>query len=282
MWALANSPCRECLPSKNLSISINCYLNVLQYVFVEVLKNFRFSEDRRINWTIGYIRASRRSTTFKSPQHQDESLTLPSINHLTMAATRMAANMVGAPRVAIRRFHHSAPLLKQQNRLPAAYYRGGTSRAVFFRQGDLPADRTRWDNIFRGVIGSPDPNGRQLDGMGGGLSSLSKVCVVGPSSREDADVDYTFVAIGVKNPEVDFSSNCGNMTSAVGPFAVDSGLFRAADGNATVRIHNTNTGKIIHAKFPVNGSEAEADGDLAIDGVAGTGAKIQLAFLNPS
>ncbi|KAB2576676.1 3-methylitaconate isomerase [Lasiodiplodia theobromae] len=139
-----------------------------------------------------------------------------------------------------------------------------------------------WDNIFRGVIGSPDPNGRQLDGMGGGLSSLSKVCVVGPSSREDADVDYTFVAIGVKNPEVDFSSNCGNMTSAVGPFAVDSGLFRAADGNATVRIHNTNTGKIIHAKFPVNGSEAEADGDLAIDGVAGTGAKIQLAFLNPS
>ncbi|KAF9633143.1 hypothetical protein BFW01_g4037 [Lasiodiplodia theobromae] len=190
--------------------------------------------------------------------------------------------MVGAPRVAIRRFHHSAPLLKQQNRLPAAYYRGGTSRAVFFRQGDLPADRTRWDNIFRGVIGSPDPNGRQLDGMGGGLSSLSKVCVVGPSSREDADVDYTFVAIGVKNPEVDFSSNCGNMTSAVGPFAVDSGLFRAADGNATVRIHNTNTGKIIHAKFPVNGSEAEADGDLAIDGVAGTGAKIQLAFLNPS
>lgn len=196
----------------------------------------------------------------------------------------MVTNMVGVPRIAIRRFHQSAPLLKQQNRLPAAYYRGGTSRAVFFRQDDLPADGKGWDNIFRGVIGSPDPNGRQLDGMGGGLSSLSKVCVVGPSSRDDADVDYTFVAIGVKNPEVDFSSNCGNMTSAVGPFAVDSGLFHAAggSGNATVRIHNTNTGKIIHAKFPVNGPEAEADGDLAIDGVAGTGARIQLAFLNPS
>lgn len=118
--------------------------------------------------------------------------------------------------------------------------------------------------------------------MGGGVSSLSKVCVVGPSDREDADVDYTFAAIGVKNPEVDFSSNCGNMSSAIGPFAVNAGLVQKADGHCTVRIHNTNTGKIIHSKFPVKDGEAKVDGPFAIDGVAGTGAKIELAFIDPA
>ena len=113
----------------------------------------------------------------------------------------------------------------RQNKTPASYYRGGTSRAIIFQPKDLPADKTQWNSIFLGAIGSPDPWGRQLDGMGGGISSLSKICIVGPSTRPDADVDYTFVAIGVKDDEVDFSSNCGNMTSAVGPFAVDSKLF---------------------------------------------------------
>jgi 2-methylaconitate cis-trans-isomerase PrpF len=128
-----------------------------------------------------------------------------------------------------------------------------------------------------------DPNGRQLDGMGGGVSSTSKVCVVGPSTHPDADVDYTFAAIGVKDFEVDLSSNCGNMTSAIGPFAVDQGLVDGSnDGEAVVRIHNTNTGKIIHASFPVIDGEAASEGDFAIDGVAGTAAKIQLAFINPA
>lgn len=179
----------------------------------------------------------------------------------------------------IRSLHASCP--RQQQSFPAAYYRGGTSRAVIFRKQDLPT-KEKWPSIFRGVINSPDPNGRQLDGMGGGVSSLSKVCVVGPSAREDADVDYTFVAIGVKNPEVDFSSNCGNMSSAIGPFAVNASLVNKKDGPCTVRIHNTNTGKIIHSKFIVEEGEAKVRGSFAIDGVAGTGAKIELAFIDPA
>lgn len=113
---------------------------------------------------------------------------------------------------------------------------------------------------------------------------MSKICIVESSSREDADVDYTFAAVGVTTPEVDFSSNCGNMTSAIGPFAIDRNLVKIPAGSkeAMVRIHNTNTGKIIHASFPVEDGEAAVDGDFSIDGVAGTGAKIKLAFLNPS
>ena len=174
---------------------------------------------------------------------------------------------------------------RAQNRLPASYYRGGTSRAVVFQTKDLPQDRSDWPPIFLGVIGSPDPNGRQLDGMGGGISSLSKICVVGPSTHPEADVDYTFAAIGVKDSEVDFSSNCGNMTSAVGPFAVDAKLVpveKEVKGNMKVRIHNTNTGKIIHSTFPVEEGEAVAQGDFKIDGVAGDAARVQLDFLDPA
>ncbi|KAH8684541.1 PrpF protein [Tricladium varicosporioides] len=171
---------------------------------------------------------------------------------------------------------------KPQNRLPAAYYRGGTSRAIIFHQKNLPVDRYDWAPIFLGAIGSPDPNGRQLDGLGGGISSLSKICVVGPSTHPDADVDYTFAAIGVKNNDVDYSSNCGNMLSAIGPFAVDYGVVDPIEGETTVRIHNTNSGKIIHSTFPVIEGEAAAQGDFSIDGVAGTAAKIRLAFINPA
>lgn len=175
-------------------------------------------------------------------------------------------------------------LQSKQHSLPAAYYRGGTSRAVFFKQEYLPRDRKEWDSIFRSVIGSPDPYGRQLDGLGGGISSLSKVCVVGESTHRDADVDYTFVSLGIKNADVDYSSNCGNMISAVGPFAVDSRLFPARDSSdsASVRIHNTNTGKIIHSSFPVVDGEAASSGDFSIDGVTGTAARIQLEFLSPA
>ncbi|THC88331.1 hypothetical protein EYZ11_012220 [Aspergillus tanneri] len=172
-----------------------------------------------------------------------------------------------------------------QRSLPAAYYRGGTSRAVFFKKNDLPPHRSDWDEIFRRVLGSPDPNGRQLDGLGGGISSLSKVCVVDKSDRLDADVDYTFVSLGVKTSQVDYSSNCGNMISAVGPFAVDSQLVTVnSEGrsDAELRILNTNTGKIIRSRFPVVDGEADSSGSFAIDGVAGTGAKIQLDFLDPA
>ncbi|KAF9890480.1 hypothetical protein FE257_005885 [Aspergillus nanangensis] len=174
---------------------------------------------------------------------------------------------------------HRAP----QRSLPAAYYRGGTSRAVIFNQSDLPTNRASWDEIFRRVIGSPDPHGRQLDGLGGGISSLSKICVVGPPSHPDADVDYTFIAMGVKNSQVDYSSNCGNMISAIGPFAIDSQLVgHTTNGDADLRIHNTNTGKIIRSRFPTEDGEAASSGSFAIDGVAGTAAKIQLDFLDPA
>src|SRR6186713_1032790 len=133
-----------------------------------------------------------------------------------------------------------------QNKLKATFIRGGTSKAVVFNRQDLPTDPAQWDPIFLSVMGSPDPNGRQLDGMGGGLSSLSKVCVVGAPTRPDADIDYTFAQISVKSAAVDYSANCGNMSSAMGPFAVSEGLVKApANGEAVVRIHNTNTGKII-------------------------------------
>ena len=137
-------------------------------------------------------------------------------------------------------------------RLPAAFMRGGTSNAIVFRQEDLPDDRALWPQIFLAAIGSPDPNGRQLDGMGGGISSLSKVCVIGPPSRPDADVDYTFAQIFVQQAGVDFSGNCGNMSAAVGPFAVDGGMAPAAGDAAVVRIHNTNTNKIIVSRFPLD------------------------------
>lgn len=183
-------------------------------------------------------------------------------------------------RSCVRPFHVS-PRPSKQQAFPAAYYRGGTSRAVIFRRQDLPSQEL-WPSVFRGVINSPDPNGRQLNGIGGGVSSLSKVCVVGLSERDDADVDYTFAAIGVRTAEVDFSSNCGNMISAIGPFSVNAGLLKAKDGRCTVRIHNTNTGKIIHSRFFVENGEATVDGPLAIDGVAGSGAKIELVFVDPA
>jgi len=159
--------------------------------------------------------------------------------------------------------------------------RGGTSNAVVFNVKDLPRDRAQWDEIFLAAIGSPDPYGRQLDGMGGGVSSLSKVCVVGPSSRDDADIDYTFAQVQVKEAKVDYGANCGNMSSAMGPFAVDEGLVKASGPEALVRVHNTNTKKIIWSRFPLDNGQAAVDGDLAIPGVAGTGAPVKLEFRDP-
>ena len=133
-----------------------------------------------------------------------------------------------------------------QKKLPAVFMRGGTSKAVIFHARDLPAARAEWEPIFLSVIGSPDPSMRQLNGMGGGVSSLSKVCVIGPPTHADADVDYTFAQVLIDKARVDYNSNCGNMSSAIGPFAVDEGLVPPPrEGDAVVRIHNTNTKKII-------------------------------------
>jgi 2-methylaconitate isomerase len=163
---------------------------------------------------------------------------------------------------------------------PAVFMRGGTSRAVMFHARDLP-DRDEWDPIFLAAMGSPDPNGRQLNGMGGGISSLSKVCILAPSDRADADIDYTFAQVQIREPRVDYRSNCGNMSSAVGPFAVDEGIVRPNGDTAVVWIFNTNTRKIIRSTFPLDDGRAATDGDLAIPGVAGTGAPVRLDFLAP-
>ena len=169
-----------------------------------------------------------------------------------------------------------------QKKLPAVFMRGGTSKAIVFHARDLPASRVEWEPIFLSVIGSPDPNMRQLNGMGGGVSSLSKVCVIGPPTHPDADVDYTFAQVLIDKARVDYNSNCGNMSSAIGPFAVDEGLVaRPRNGQAVVRIHNTNTKKIIVSRFGMDGDEAAVAGDMALDGVAGTGAPIRLEFMEP-
>jgi 2-methylaconitate cis-trans-isomerase PrpF len=168
-----------------------------------------------------------------------------------------------------------------QRPIPAVFMRGGTSKAIMFHARDLPEDRAAWDNLFTAAMGSPDPYGRQLDGMGGGVSSVSKVCVLAPSARDDADIDYTFAQVQVRERAVDYKGNCGNMSSAVGPFAVDEGLIRASGDSAKVRIFNTNTRKIIRATFPLDGDRARYDGDLVIPGVAGTGAPVRLDFVEP-
>jgi 2-methylaconitate cis-trans-isomerase PrpF len=128
-----------------------------------------------------------------------------------------------------------------QRRVRVLFMRGGTSRAILFRREDLPADPADWEAIFLIAIGSPDPYGRQLDGMGGGISSLSKVAVIGSPSHPAADVDYTFGQVSVTEPSVDYRANCGNISSAVGPFAIDEKLVIPAGPEAVVRIHNTST-----------------------------------------
>jgi len=167
------------------------------------------------------------------------------------------------------------------HKIPAVFIRGGTSKGVFFKEQDLPASRDERDRVFLTVLGSPDPYQRQLDGMGGGLSSLSKVVIVGRSDRPDADVDYTFVQIAVDQPVADYGQACGNLSTSVGPFAVEEGLLDLPDGEATVRVYNTNTDKIYRARFEVRHGHAVETGDYEMSGVAGSGARIRLDYLDP-
>ena len=155
-----------------------------------------------------------------------------------------------------------------------------------FRQQDLPAgdpagDCAEWDRLFLSLMGSPDPAERQLDGMGGGLSSLSKIAIVSPSKREGIDVDYTFAQVGIDKPVVSYRANCGNISSAVGPFALDEGMVAAKEPQATVRIFNTNTQKTLVAQFAIEDGQAKVEGDFRIDGVSSAGSPIRLTFLDP-
>ena len=174
-----------------------------------------------------------------------------------------------------------------QRPLRAAFYRGGTSKAVIFRKEDLPAggppeDSAEWDRLFLSLMGSPDNGERQLDGMGGGISSLSKIAIIAPSTLDGIDVDYTFAQVGIDKPVVSYRANCGNISSAVGPFAIDEGLVSANGEQTTVRIFNTNTRKKLIAQFATENGKAKVDGDYRIDGVSRAGSPIKLTFVDPA
>lgn len=161
--------------------------------------------------------------------------------------------------------------------------RGGTSKGVFFHAPDLPANPAERDRLLLRVIGSPDPYGRQTDGMGGATSSTSKVALVAKSLRGDCDVDYWFGAVSVDKPVIDWSGNCGNLSAAVGPFAISSGLVDApAEGVATVHIWQANIGKQIVAHVPMADGAVQEEGDFTLDGVAFPAAEIRLEFMDPA
>jgi 2-methylaconitate cis-trans-isomerase PrpF len=161
-------------------------------------------------------------------------------------------------------------------RVPVWILRGGTSKGVFFRAEDVPPPGAERDTVILRVMGSGDP--RQIDGVGGADVLTSKIAIVGPSSVEDADVDYTFGQVGVERLAISWAENCGNISSAVGVFAVLQGLVAATEPQTVVRVHNINTGKILLLRVPVADGEPRATGDLAIAGVPGTGAEIRLDF----
>jgi len=177
-----------------------------------------------------------------------------------------------------------------QIRIPATYMRGGTSKGVFFRLDDLPeaarVPGAARDALLMRVIGSPDPYGKQIDGMGGATSSTSKTVIVSRSSRPEHDVDYLFGQVSIDSAFVDWSGNCGNLSSAVGPFAIASGLIDAAsvprDGTCTVRIWQANIGKTIVAHVPIAGGQVQETGDFELDGVTFPAAEVALEFLDPA
>lgn len=163
-------------------------------------------------------------------------------------------------------------------RIRCALLRGGTSKAVFLLENDLPKDLESRNRILRKIMGSPDP--RQIDGLGGADILTSKVAIIGPRTRPDADVNYTFAQVDIHSEVVSYQGNCGNISAAVGLFAIDEGFVRAVEPRTQVRIYNTNTEKIILAEVPVREGKAQVEGDYQIDGVPGTGAKILLDYSN--
>ena len=177
-----------------------------------------------------------------------------------------------------------------QTKIPATYMRGGTSKGVFFRLQNLP-ERARQpgparDALLLRVIGSPDPYGKQTDGMGAATSSTSKTVILSPSTRPDHDVDYLFGQIAIDKAFVDWSGNCGNLSAAVGPFAITNGLVDAArvphNGVCTVRIWQANIGKTIVAHVPITEGEVQETGDFELDGVTFPAAEVQLEFIDPA
>jgi len=159
--------------------------------------------------------------------------------------------------------------------------RGGTSKALFFKENHLPTDPEARNRVILAAYGSPDPDRRQTDGIGGATSTTSKVAIISPSSTPEYDVVYNFGQVSIDRPIVDFKGNCGNISSAVGPFAVDEGLVEAVEPITRVRIYQKNTNKLIVAEVPVKDGRFNEEGDYRIAGVAGTHSLITLRFANP-
>lgn len=169
-----------------------------------------------------------------------------------------------------------------QKKIRAVYMRGGTSKGVFFLREWLPADEREWDSLLLRIIGSPDPYHKQIDGMGGATSSTSKIVIVSRSGREDSDVDYLFGQVSVDKAVIDWSGNCGNLTSAVGPFVLSQGLIKCPDkGTVKVRIWQSNINARIIAHVHVRDGEVQEEGDYILDGVAFPGSEIRLEYLCP-
>lgn len=168
--------------------------------------------------------------------------------------------------------------MRQSIKVPCVMMRGGTSRGPYFHAADLPEDEALRDALLISIMGSGHP--LEIDGIGGGQAVTSKVAIVGPSTRQDADVDYLFAQVMVNDRRVDTSPNCGNMLSGVGPFAIEAGLFPASDGVTRLRIFNVNTGKIIEATVHTPGGKVTYAGATSISGVPGTAAPVHLAFVD--
>ncbi len=166
-------------------------------------------------------------------------------------------------------------------RIASELWRGGTSKGLFLLDDALPANPAERESLLLRLIGSPDPYGKQIDGLGGATSSTSKVVVVRPDEHHGCDVSYRFGAVAIDRPVIDWSGNCGNLTTAVGPFALANGLVSAGDGIATIRLWQENIGKRIVAHVPVAGGRAVEHGEFTMDGVAFPGAEILLEFLDP-
>ncbi|MGH1429148.1 MAG: 2-methylaconitate cis-trans isomerase PrpF [Arenicella sp.] len=177
-----------------------------------------------------------------------------------------------------------------QIKIPATYMRGGTSKGVFFKLTDLPESAQvpgdARDALLLRVIGSPDPYGKQTDGMGGATSSTSKTVILSKSAEPGHDVDYLFGQVSIDKPFVDWSGNCGNLTAAVGSFAISNGLVDAhripENGLATVRIWQANIKKTIIAQVPITNNQVQETGDFELDGVTFPAAEVEVAFMDPS
>ena len=170
--------------------------------------------------------------------------------------------------------------MKEIKKLPVTILRGGTSKGVYILQSDLPEDQSAWEPILLRLMGSPDR--KQIDGLGGSQSVTSKVAIIRKSTRPDADVDYTFAQVSVDKPLVSYKGNCGNISSGVGPFAIEKGLVEAKDGETAVRIYNTNTDKIIEAVVKTPEGQVAYEGDFYIAGVPGTASPVKLKFVDPA